>query len=411
LGRVLTLLSFATLPVITLGFILTRFGMVERSTETLLTALAAGAGGILAVQAYRSMLEVRRLAAIDRRVKAAKPRMSPRARADRVDGRILLVIGFIVGPIAAVLAAFSLLGAGLGSPLTVFFPLAVLGLLASPICVGAGWMLAAGRKELVLFLRRFGSEALNDSVRDLIRTSLRARVRLVTLDDSAFIPLGPRWRSLASSAAPSGVLLGMIAFGYAPFAKVALSELNDETPFGESLAIMQLGIVIIGLLAGLTALSLFATALRAHFTGRRVVNDGPSRARLMRRLRNLRSLLRAPVMAAPMATVVTATDSEWQATVASMGRACNVTLIDISQPRENIRWELATLKEAGVRVLLLAQREALMGWWDNSDDHLAAQLRLLATGLPLVTYAAPDRLDETELVDRLCDAEVEGQGL
>ena len=108
-----------------------------------------------------------------------------------------------------------------------------------------------------------------------------------------------------------------------------------------------------------------------------------------------------------MATVVSVTDSEWQATVVSIARRCDVTLIDISQPSENIRWELVTLLEARIRIVLLAHREALARWWevtgDDVDGQRAAQMRSLAIGLPLVKYDAPDRLNETDLLKLLSE--------
>ncbi len=55
LARVLTFLSFPALPVMTFGFLLVRFGKADFSAGTVAAALAAGVGGILAVQAYRSL--------------------------------------------------------------------------------------------------------------------------------------------------------------------------------------------------------------------------------------------------------------------------------------------------------------------------------------------------------------------
>ena len=84
-----------------------------------------------------------------------------------------------------------------------------------------------------------------------------------------------------------------------------------------------------------------------------------------------------------------------------------IQVIDISHPRESIRWELETLRESGVRVILLAQRQALARWWRKTgngvDGHLAAQMRSLAAGLPLVKYEAPGRLNETELLRLLSE--------
>jgi len=412
LAPALTFLSMVALPIVTFGYFIVRFGEASLSGETVASGLAAGAGAICAILSYRWILELRRpqLSEADQqRVELAKAQVASYGRAalrpSRVLGRVLLAIGFIAGPVGAVTFSLYLIGLGIGSQASGALPL--FAILLSPVFVLVGWVLAAGRKELVLFLRRFGNEALNDSVRDLVQTVLRKRARLVTLDDSAFVPLGPRWRGLAVSLIPSGIVLGAIALGYAGFAKVAQSELQDETPFGTALTLIQLGIVFIGFVAGLVATLLFVAALRAHFVGRMAVRDDSSRARVLKRLRKLRSLARAPVIAAPMATVISVTDPEWQATVASIARMCGATLIDISQPRENIRWELATLLEARIRIVLLAQREALARWWDMTGDdvdgQLAAQMRSLAIGLPLVKYDAPDRLNETDLLKFLSE--------
>jgi len=412
LAPALTLLSVVMFPIVTCGFFFVRFGEARPSPETVAFGLSAGACAIGAILSYRRILEVGRprLSAADReRIALAKRQVALYGRSalrpSRMIGYLLLAIGFISGPVGAVAFSFYLIGLGIGAQASGALP--QLAILLSPVFVLVGWMLAAGRKELVLFLRRFGNETLNDSVRDLVQAVLRKRARLVTLDDSAFVPIGPRWSGFAVSLIPSGIVLAAIALGYEGFAKVAQSELTDETPFGDALALIQVGIIFIGLVACLAAVLLFVAALRAHFIGRMSVQDERSRARAMRRLRKLGSLLRAPVIAAPMATVVSVTDAEWQATVASIARMCDVTLIDISEPRENIRWELATLIEARVRVVLLAQREAIARWWEttgsDADAQLAAQMRSLASGLPLVKYDAPERLNETDLLKLLSE--------
>ena len=74
-------------------------------------------------------------------------------------------------------------------------PMAVMRLLANPFLVLElpllftcsvgfalfGYMLAAGRKGIVLFLRRFGNEQLNDAIRELMHSRLRRAFRLVLL--------------------------------------------------------------------------------------------------------------------------------------------------------------------------------------------------------------------------------------
>lgn len=412
LASALTFVSMVAFPILTFGYLIVRLAEARLPGEMLASGVAAGAGSICAILSYWWILKRRKpeLSAADRqRDKLAKKRVASYTRAalrpSRVIGWVLLAIGFILGPVGAATFSLHLIGLGIGAQTSGVLPL--FSILLSPLFALVGWALAAGRKELLLFLRRFGNEALNDSVRDLVHEVLRKRARLITLDDSDFEPLGPRWRGLFVSLIPSGTILGAIAMGYAGFAKVAQSELQDETPFGTALVLIQLGIVFVGFLAGLAAISLFVAALRAHFVSQMTVADASARTRVLKRMRKLRSFVRAPMIAASMATVVSVTDDEWQDTVASMAQLCDVTLVDISHPRESIRWELETLRESGVRVILLAQREALARWWRKTgngvEGQLAAQMRSLASGLPLVKYDAPDRLIETDLLKLLSE--------
>lgn len=230
----------------------------------------------------------------------------------RIAGIGLMIGAFVAGPTGALVYASQLIGLGLGAtiePWLIMVPF--WSMVLSPFVVVWGWMIAAGRKELILFLRRFGNEALNDAVRDLVQTRLRRRFRLVTLDDSAFSPAGPRWSGLLVSLAPPGFILLGIMLWYAGFAKVAQSELEDETPFGGALVMIQVGILALGILAFITCLLLTAAAIRAHFTARRSIDSPRICSKVLRRLRRLKSFTRRPSIAAPMATVITSTDAQW----------------------------------------------------------------------------------------------------
>lgn len=409
----LTRASMALLPVSTAAMLWWRFGEASVHVVTLGCAVATAAAVLLALTAYQRVAQLRRPPRTTRqrrRIARAKRNLTSFRRGawrrGRVLGVVMLILGLVAGPIGAAGVALFLISLSIGGQTPIGWPL--LAVLASPPLVLMGWLQAAGRKKLVLFLRRFGNEALNDAVRELVQTVLRRRARLVTLDDSAFVPLGPRWQGLAASLLPSGVLLVLIALGFAGFAKVVQSEIEDETPFGPALTLILFGILFVGLLAVLIALGLVAAAVRAHYVGRLSVRDETSLARALKKLRRLRSLARAPTIAAPMATVVSVSDALWQRTVASIAPMCDVTLVDISHPREAIRWELETLRTAGARTVLLAQRDALAQWWELSGDdlegRLAKELRHLTRDLPLVAYDSPAQLAETELLPILSAA-------
>jgi hypothetical protein len=331
---------------------------------------------------------------------------STSAQKGRWVGFFLLVVGFIAGPVSVFTFAMNLIGLGIGAEIKPWLAvLPLLGMLLSPIFVLIGWLIAAGRKKLILFLRRFGSETLNDAVRDLVQTRLRRRFRLVTLDDSVFSPAGARWSGLLVSLLPAAIILILIISSYEGFAKIAQSELMDETPFGSALALLQVGMLALGFLALIVCLVLTFMAIRAHFAARRKIDCQKSRRKLVRKLQWLKKLVRAPSIAAPMATVITTTDAEWQPTVKTIAPLCEVVLLDLSSPSESICWELETVLTSELHVIVLAHRDKFDQWWDaeiRSDEiHLWSKLRALAEGLPLIIYEAPNRLGDTSLEDML----------
>lgn len=297
-------------------------------------------------------------------------------------------------------------------------PMAVMRLLANPFLVLElpllftcsvgfalfGYMLAAGRKGIVLFLRRFGNEQLNDAIRELMHSRLRRAFRLVTLDDSSFRRLGPRWRGLFLSLVAPAAVCGFVASTIAASQRVAWSELSDGSPFGGFLVLMLMIEVFAVAVTAIAALSLAVAAIRAHFTGFRRIEDDGSQADVMARMRSLKSRARAPSIFAPMATIVTTTDQQWQSAVLGLAELSDVVVIDISVPSESICWELEALRPHSAKVVLVAEQQALSKWRSSpSDEHDQLQSRMshfIAT-LPLVPYPRAEDVRTTPLGDVL----------
>lgn len=328
----------------------------------------------------------------------------------RIIGIALMIGAFIAGPAGAIIFGLALIFLSAGATIPSWqVAIPFWSMLLSPFVILWAWMLAAGQKELILFLRRFGNEALNDAVRDLVQSHLRRRFRLITLDDSAFAPVGPRWTGLLVSLIPPGFILLTIALSYAGFATVAQSELEDETPFGSALALIQVGIIALGVLAFFTCLLLVVAAVRAHFTSRRTVDSPRACAKAYRRLQRLKKFTRRISIAAPMATVITTTDDQWQATIKSVAPLCKVVLLDLSRPSESIAWELESISGLGSNVVLLIKRsqvEYLDGSKIDTDEcnaGLWSRIRSISDRLPLVVYDSPEQLQETDLMKILQD--------
>lgn len=334
--------------------------------------------------------------------------MNTSRRSKRWRAYIILVAGLILLPVSAGFFAIGLITVAVhGQWWLVLVPL--LAMFASLAAIVAGWLMTSGRKRLVLFLRRFGNEALNDAVRELIRKELKGQLRLVTLDDSAFQPAGPRWRSLLYSLLPPTAIVAAIAYFFgAGYERTARSELMDGTPFGAGMALLMVFMYLMAAVVFVVALLFGAAAVRTHFIARREIRDERSRTKVVRRLKRFKSVLRSPGFAAPMATVVTSSDEQWQAAVKDIGSVSHVALVDISTPRENVCWEIEALARQPVKMVLLADRRALTKWWDEAParevDGLARRMRQLAEGRTLVLYETADRLSETELADILASS-------
>jgi hypothetical protein len=313
----------------------------------------------------------------------------------RAVGYGLVLFGLLCGGGGAVSLALLAVRAQFGGQADA--TLALFAFTSSPFCIASGWMLAAGRKTLVLFLRRFGNEELNDAVRELVRKRCRGRARLVTLDDSRFSPAGPRWSVLVWFLIPTAIALGIAMIVY----PIASGEIRGEGMFGGAAAFVLLVLDGVIYVACGTLVALGVVAARSHFIARPVIGDDASMRRLLRRLRGLRSLARAPAIFAPTAAVVSVADPLWQAAVAAIGRLCDTTLIDITFPRPHICWELENLREANARIILLAQRDELATWWEpgtaTADDATSAELRRLASSFPLVIYDAPQQVEQAGL--------------
>jgi hypothetical protein len=165
-------------------------------------------------------------------------------------------------------------------------------------------------------------------------------------------------------------------------------------------------------LACIAALVFSASATLSQLAARARIADDRSLKRTLARVQRLRALWQSPLIAAPMATVVSVTEALWQVAVSSLGQTCDLILIDITHPRPHICWELRTLRAMGSRIVLLGERNKLAAWWGEtgvaSDDPTVAELRRLALDLRLIVYDSPDRLHEAGLTEAVAAQLMQG---
>lgn len=308
----------------------------------------------------------------------------------RFAGGSLLLIG-LAGAIVAVPATFFVIGLALGADYDGLPPEVLLWWWAASTAtsiggVSIGWSLLRRGRRVVLFLRRFGDIEATNVVSDAASKAIAGSFRLVTLADSTIQPLGAA--AGVSRASTAGAMLGaalnrftafaaerlapvtlaaaLAAAGYAYVATgdvVAMADIAARL-FSGRVPLASMGFDPVGLFAiaatvaaaGLLALLASFVMLLVRFplgavllvvrSANRAVADA-EHAKLMR----VRDRADIPNVAAhiarqsrrviaPRLVVVRVATAVWQETVQRLADVAEIVLIDVSEPSENLNWEV-----------------------------------------------------------------------
>ena len=322
-------------------------------------------------------------------------------------------------------------------------PIAILGL-------KLGLRLLRGDRELVLFLRRFGFDDATRAVTFAAAKTIGGSWRLVTLDDAEIAPLGVTrgtaglfgaGRVTARAVAKLGQVMRLFPFAVgAMWAIVGLEVLRAEDwrlvfedgtidPYVDTLTeVLQLrfpfeaigsdlpglfalvaivaalaavvgGVVFVALLLALplAPLLLFVSsssdavrdAERAKIGEIRTVADiGTAATAIAARSRKV---------FAPRLVVLRVATPVWQETVSGLAQVSSVPLIDLSDPTENVLWELEELTHRfGPRCLIVGQHDRVARLADTSGvadepGSLDNRLRALLDGHEILAYTTDRR--------------------
>jgi hypothetical protein len=271
----------------------------------------------------------------------------------------------------------------------------------------AGKAAIRGRRRTLLFLRRFGFGPATAVVSTAVGTHLGQRWRAVTLDDLRAEPVGVRtgvlrffgWGALVSFGA---LVLGA-AFAVLFFATdgaILRSAIGDyEPPKGANLGAAILGafghalvmsvlvvLAIVVVLAVVVALT--AYLWRGRFVVRaaeraksRVIESEAVAARVLRSVERMSRRIFAPRM-----TVLRVADDAWRGVVSSAAGSAAAVLVDVSEPGENLLWEIATILPAARGRALFVGRDDLVRRVRDAPEGPAARLRTALDGTTVLTY-------------------------
>jgi hypothetical protein len=285
-----------------------------------------------------------------------------------------------------------------------------------------GLRLLRGNRKLVLFLRRFGySDATKVATFAAAKTIGRSW-RLVTLDDASVAPLGvptsTRRLVVGGGLVRQGVMVapmfvayvGMFTLG-APCVILLLAFLQAKTldldvahsfePYGRVLESVLAGHIpfdaigsnLVGAFAVAATLTMFTVwALIASFAGllATLMFSGPFSllgfasdavlaadrltTRQVKNATEIDSAARAIAaesrkIFAPRLVVLRVASEVWRQTVIRLASTGSLTIIDVSEPTENLVWEIQELTErSGPRCVFVGQSDRVARLTASSED-------------------------------------------
>lgn len=302
-----------------------------------------------------------------------------------------------------------------------------------------------GHRGVVLFLRRFGYQGSMQVVTFAVANTIGSAWRLVTLDDAAIAPVGVDSSArvafgigerlvriaiasgkgvLASFQWITGAIWGVVAlqaFMVAPnwrrvvedgtldrYVKIYASIMERRIPWayfelslsgafavlGTAAAFAFVGLII--LMAAMLALfPLFGIVLVASSSADALKKAESEKKQTILDPWHLSSMVSEisqqsrQTFAARLVVVSVATQI-WQETVSAFASMAAASIIDISDPTENLLWELAELeRRCAGRFILIGEHARIAGWADgiSPDEHaLSARLTQLLGDRDVLAY-------------------------
>ena len=276
----------------------------------------------------------------------------------------------------------------------------------TPVLLWGGMCLAAPSKRLVLFLRRFSRSDIARAVTHPIETRLYRKFRLLTLQDPSVKPLGVSMRSalspIAVTVAPLSIVLALLIYIVYSELRVPAADVDLIT------AIMYINVLFASLalvpLLGFFLVGLVIAVVVRILSNRKILlplETVQSLERVRAEVYSLRKWYRKPLLAAPRCTIIKCSDTIWQDTVVALAKLCDVIVVGVSEPSDNLVNEINLIMSkwpdkiafVGHRTELELREQLSRVRGEGTDIH-----RSLVTALnnrPVLTYDDPVSPDFT----------------
>jgi len=309
----------------------------------------------------------------------------------------------------------------------------------------SGRRLIRGHRGVVLFLRRFGYQGSMQVVTFAVAHTIASTWRLVTLDDAAIAPvgvdsstrlafgIGERLVRIASAGSKGviaamkwsvGAMWGVVAvqvLAAAPdwrrllndgtadrYANIYASIMERRIPWAyfqpslsgafavlataAAFAFVGLLVLMAGLLALFPLFGFVAFASSSADALRKAEGDKKQTLLDLRHVPSMVSRIseRSHQTFAARLVVVNVATEIWQETVSAFASKATASIIDISDPTENLLWELTELERRSAgRFILIGEHPRIAAWADgiSLDEHpLSVRLTKLLGDRDVLAY-------------------------
>ncbi len=275
------------------------------------------------------------------------------------------------------------------------------------ILIIPGRRLIRGTRRLVLFLRRFGFVDATQALTFALATAIGKSWRVVTLDDTQVAPVGvkggARWVSrVIGIVAIVIVSLALVwAFG-GGFEEMLSGVMNQQMEAAENPIAGFVTAIVVGLAAGLIILGIvlipaaFFVSVSFFTWGVNVSVHQAERSKVTE-ITDVRTIVRtsrkvsrqARGVFSPRLMVVQVASKVWKESVRSLAEKSSAIIIDISEPSDNLLWEVTTLKPIfGSRWVLTGERNHLFNLINSVEGNQSPVIQNLLTILEDETVIA-----------------------
>lgn len=270
----------------------------------------------------------------------------------------------------------------------------------SALCLHLGRRLVRGKRRLVLFLRRFGYQSASKALTFAVSSAFGRRWRLVTLDDAEIASVGVSGgkRRMAQIGRWVFLIILFVAVLYliAWFAgdkpdriveEIFDNMVNSSRDRGDNVLTTIIGAFIGTLVVGILVLSVALTlmllwvslaasvTLFSWNTWREVHKAEGSKALVLTDRNRIESTLaqvarRAKRIFAPRLTVLRVSGAFWRQVVRRLATSADAVVVDISEPSENLLWEIETLRGIqGIRCAYVGHIDRVHPLADRKGPH------------------------------------------